>query len=374
MSNADSEAQAANHYVGVAISRDLEHSRRILTDWFVTRRPEANIVEVLSLTTPTAAGGSSETFFATLKTRTGGRSQTQECVLRINPREYRLFLRDNFDEQYRLLRFLKDETGVPVPAIHFYEPDASVMGSPFWIMEKVGGIVPPDNPPYTAAGWVFEGSPEQRRKLWRSSIGALAKIARLDPARLPHVVTLAPGEAGLDENLRHWTESMMWACDGAPGALNRQVNDWLWANRPARRETGLSWGDARIGNMLYRDWECVAVLDWETITLAGPQLDLAHWIFMEDYYTECLDLKPLSGFGTRHETIALWEQLTGRIADQVDWHELLAVFRININMARYIKLWSAAGRANLVDHQGETLISRHLRRVFARVSGQAPGR
>jgi aminoglycoside phosphotransferase (APT) family kinase protein len=244
----------------------------------------------------------------------------------------------------------------------------SVMGSPFWIMERVDGIVPPDNPPYNAGGWVFEGSAEQRRRLWRSSIEALAKIARLDTARLPHFVTLEPGETGLDENLRHWTDSMMWACGGNPGALNQQVIDWLWANRPARRETGLSWGDARIGNMLFRDWECVAVIDWETITLAGPQLDLAHWIFMEDYYTECLGLKRLPGFGTRYETIALWEQLTGRIADQVDWHEVLAVFRININMARYVKLWSAAGRANLVDNEGETLIGRHLRRVFARVS------
>jgi aminoglycoside phosphotransferase (APT) family kinase protein len=368
MSNDGSDGQAANHYVGVAISRDLEHSRRVLTDWFVARCPQAGVIEVLSLKAPKAAGGSSETFFAALKARVGGRLETQEYVLRINPREYRLFLRDNFDEQYRLIRFLNEETDVPVPAIRFYEPDPSVFGSPFWIMDKVDGIVPPDNPPYTAGGWVFDGSPEQRRILWRSSIEALAKIARLEPAHLPHVVVLAPGESGLDENLRHWTDSMMWACDGTPGTLNQEVNEWLWANRPARRETGLSWGDARIGNMLFRDFECVAVLDWEAITLAGPQLDLAHWIFMEDYYTECLGLPRLPGFGTRHETIALWEQLTGRTADQMDWHELLAVFRININMARYIKLWSAAGRANLVDDQGETLISRHLRRVYARVS------
>jgi aminoglycoside phosphotransferase (APT) family kinase protein len=369
MSNAGFDTEAPQHYVGVATTRDLERSRRLLADWFRNRQPDANVVDVLSLSMPTAAGGSSETYFARLKVQAGAELATQECVLRIDPREYRLFLRENFDEQYRVLRFLCEETEVPVPAIRYYEPDASVLGSPFWIMERVDGMVPPDNPPYNAGGWVFEGSIEQRRRLWRSSIETLAKIARLDTAVLPKFLTLAPEETGLDENLRHWTDSMTWACDGKPGALNLQVNEWLWANRPARRDTGLSWGDARIGNMLFRDWECVAVLDWETITLAGPQLDLAHWIFMEDYYTECLGLERLPGFGARNETVALWEQLSGRVADQLDWHEVLAVFRININMARYVKLWSAAGRANVVDAEGETLISRHLRRVFTRVSG-----
>jgi aminoglycoside phosphotransferase (APT) family kinase protein len=369
MSNASSDAEETSHYVGIAISRSLEQTRRALADWFATRRPEANVVEVGALNKPTSTGGSSETFFTTLNRKVDGKVEAQDCVLRINPREFRLFLRDNFDEQYRVLKFLEKETDVPVPAIRYYEPDMSVLGSPFWIMDRIDGIVPTDNPPYNAGGWVFDGTPEQRRTLWRSSVETLAKVARVDPAQLPHVLTLKPGETGLDENLRHWTESMTWACEGKPGPLNQAVIDWLWANRPARRETGLSWGDARIGNMIFKDWKCAAVLDWEAITLAGPQLDLAHWIFMEDYYTECMGLEPLPGFGNRQETIALWKQLTCRQADQLDWHELLAVFRINITTTRFVKLWSAAGRDIIADADGETLVSRHLRRVFARVAG-----
>jgi aminoglycoside phosphotransferase (APT) family kinase protein len=232
----------------------------------------------------------------------------------------------------------------------------------------VDGQIPADNPPYNTAGFLFDASVDQRRKLWYSGLATVAKIATLDIARLPRIVTLRPGESGLEENLRHWTDAMLWATDGKPSPLLRRANDWLWANKPARGETHLSWGDARIGNMIFRNWECVAVLDWETITLAGPQLDLAHWLLMDDYYTECLGLQPLPGFGTRQETIAVWEELTGLRADQLDWHEVLAVFRININVVRFVKLWAAAGRTNILDSEGESPLSRHLRRVLARVA------
>ena len=48
------------------------------------------------------------------------------------------------------------------------------------------------------------------------------------------------------------------------------------------------------------------------IKLAGPQLDLAHWLVMDDYSAETLGLERLPGLGDRDETVALWETLTGR--------------------------------------------------------------
>jgi aminoglycoside phosphotransferase (APT) family kinase protein len=351
------------------MARDLETARRVLGEWLCARMPGARSVEVLSLTQPSANGGSSETYFATLRIRQDGVTRLEDWVLRINPRDFRLFLRENFDAQYRLLTWLRAHSDVPVPAIAFYEPDPAVLGAAFWVMEKVEGQVPPDNPPYNAGGFVFEASVADRRRLWRSGMETLARIARLDPARLPPIVPLRPGESGAEENLRHWTESMAWACPGGPPPLLRRAHDWLLAHRPARLETGLSWGDARIGNMVFRDFRCVAVLDWETITLAGAQLDLAHWLLMDEYYTTGLGLPPLPGIGGREETIALWEALVGRPADQLAWHEVLAAFRLAVNMRRGLAFWPADLAAKLVDPDGESVLSRHLRRVLARVEG-----
>jgi aminoglycoside phosphotransferase (APT) family kinase protein len=56
--------------------------------------------------------------------------------------------------------------------------------------------------------------------------------------------------------------------------------DWLDANRPDDAGgTVLSWGDARIGNVLYRDFRPVAVLDWEMAGLGPRELDLAWLVF-----------------------------------------------------------------------------------------------
>ncbi len=236
------------------------------------------------------------------------------------------------------------------------------------IMDRIEGQVPPDNPSYNAGGFLFDASPEQRRTLWRDGLDILAKLARLDVAQLPQIVTIRPGVSGLEENLRHWTDSMMWACDSEPSKLLRRTSDWLWENKPSRTDTGLSWGDARIGNMIFRDWKCVAVLDWETITLAGPRLDLAHWLMMDDYSAEGLGFERLAGLGTREDTVRLWEDLTGRRADQLDWHEVLAAFRLSVVMIRYGKLWAAAGRPGIIDAAGETLLSQQLRKILARVA------
>jgi aminoglycoside phosphotransferase (APT) family kinase protein len=366
MSNISSDVERSR--VSVAISRDLQKTKQILGAWFTSRMRQVDSVEVIFLTRPTAAGGSSELFFATLSVRSDVGTVQQKCVVRINPSHFRLFLRDNFSEQYRLLKYLEAETVIPVPSIRFYEPDTSFLGSPFWVMDNVEGQVPPDNPSYNAGGFLFKASVDQRRRLWRSGLETLAKLTQLDVSRLPRIVTLNPGESGMEENLRHWTDSMMWTCDGKPTALLRFANDWLWANKPSRGDTGLSWGDARIGNMIFRNWECAAVLDWETITLAGCQLDLAHWLVMDDYSAEGLGFERLPGLGTREETVVLWEELTGRRADQLDWHEVLAAFRLSVIMMRYGKLWAAAGRTGVIDAEGETLLSRHLRKVLARVA------
>jgi aminoglycoside phosphotransferase (APT) family kinase protein len=368
MSKPATDQELAAAKVGVAVSRDLGETARTLETWLAARLPNAERIEISGLEQPGGGGGSSETFFLVLAVTEAGHRTSQDMVLRIDPTSFRLFLRRNFDEQYHLLDWLARETKIPIPPVRFYEPDPAILGAPFWIMERIVGEVPPDNPSYNAGGFVFDASEAERRELWRAGMEILGELGRIDPGRLPRIVDLKAGQSGLGENLEHWTASMSWACDGRPPEFLARVNAWLHANRPARGDTGLSWGDARIGNMIFRGGACAGVLDWETITLAGPQLDLAHWLLMDDYSSACLGLERLPGLGTRAETIALWEELTGRKADQLGWHEVLATFRLSVVMERYARLWVEAGRHDLKDAQGDTLMMRHLRQVFARIA------
>ena len=379
MSKQGSDTRADHKAMPVAAvptKDDLEPTRRALGAWFAANLPEADGADVIAMRRPPVGGGSSDTFLIEVEVTRRGRPAIEPYVIRVKPGNFQLFMRGDFDAQYHLLRYLHEKTDVPVPAIVFYETDDSILGAPFWVMEKVEGLVPPDVPSYNAGGFLFEASPADRHKLWRSGIEALARIHRLDATSLPPIVALEPGESGLDENLRHWGESMLWATQNRPSPMMRKAFDWLQANRPARGATGLSWGDARIGNMIFRDFSCAAVIDWETITLAGPQLDLAHWLTMDLAWGEDVGIARLPGLGGREDTIRLWEDLTGLRADQLTWHEVLAAFRLAIIGYRFAALWAAASAASIPDPlTHEDVFSDRLRKVMAAVSpgSRTPG-
>ena len=46
----------------------------------------------------------------------------------------------------------------------------------------------------------------------------------------------------------------------------------------------LNWGDARVGNILYRDFAPIAVLDWEMATVGPREVDLAWMIFLHAFF------------------------------------------------------------------------------------------
>ena len=55
------------------------------------------------------------------------------------------------------------------------------------------------------------------------------------------------------------------------------MGGWLEVHWPRHEGPALlSWGDSRYGNLIYRDFDPVAVLDWEMAGIAPPELDLAY--------------------------------------------------------------------------------------------------
>ena len=82
--------------------------------------------------------------------------------------------------------------------------------------------------------------------------------------------------AALDRQLDDYERYLDWASEGRPHPISQLGLAWLRRNRPAGREpVSLCWGDSRLGNMMFRDSRCVAVLDWEMVTLGNPEQDFA---------------------------------------------------------------------------------------------------
>ncbi|MCL4684354.1 phosphotransferase family protein [Myxococcota bacterium] len=317
--------------------RDLEKTHASLTAWLHRQLPQAQALKLSPLSGPEATGFSNDTLLFDLSYQEGGQSRDRALVCRAEPiTDFRIFPGYDVVQQYRIMDALSG-TGVPVPGMMWLEPDSSVLGSPFFVMERVPGRIPTDNPPYHAGGWVFEIEPDERRALWQAAVDALAAIHRQDPEALGlDFLTAPPADADACAwQLEHWSSYCDWVTAGQRQPVLDAALAWLRARRPPSDDPRrLCWGDARIGNMIFHAGRCEAVLDWEMATLAPPEMDLGWFLYMDRHHSEGIGMPRLSGLPDREETVARWEGHLGRPARNLEYWEAFAAFRFAAIMTR----------------------------------------
>lgn len=316
--------------------RDLEKTREILAAWFRARLPAARDLAVGPLSGPSATGFSSDTLLFDVEYEESGRRVSRALVCRAEPTGFGVFPVYDVALQYRVMDALA-RTEVPVPKMVGLERDPSLLGSPFFVMERVAGRIPTDNPTYHQGGWVSEVAPDERRSIWESGLDALAAIHRQDAPALGIDFLPAP-PAGADTvawQLEHWRGYYEWVAGDRRFPTLEEAHAWLLAHRPPpseRRE--LCWGDARIGNMIFDAGRCVAVLDWEMATLGPADMDLGWFLLLDRHHCEGVGVPRLEGFPDRAASIARWERAAGRAAQHVEFWEAFAAWRFAVIMAR----------------------------------------
>ena len=197
-------------------------------------------------------------------------------------------------------------------------------------MDRVRGRVPISEPIYNAEGWLYDATPSQRRTAWESAVTELIRINRVPPDL---VLFLPGGRSGFPEVLDRIRAEYEWACAGVEHPIIDRLWEWLELNLPPTPPAGLSWGDARIGNMMFDDnFQLVVVMDWELVSLGSPIMDLGWWLFFDDVHRD--EYPRLDGLGSRQETIERWEQGTGSSVEHVQWYEILAAVRLATLVAR----------------------------------------
>jgi len=323
--------------VGV-VSRDEQQTVAQLQRW-LGEVAGLDGVTVDRLEIPASTGFSNETIlFDATWTDDDGTRGVHHLVARIAPQTYTVFLEANFETQFRVMEALAEHTDVPVPRMLWFEPDPSWFGSPFWIMARVDGIAPADAPHYSIEGWLRDASPDEQAAVWWNGIAALAAVHGLDwrALGLDRLDDPERGEPALEQQLTYYAESLAWAEQGTPHAGARAALEWLQAHRPASSSESvtITWGDARLANQMFRDGEVVAVLDWEMVALGDPRIDLGWWLFCDEVLTRSAGQERLPGFPSQEETVARWEELTGRDGSELHWFLVFAGLRFTVVMLR----------------------------------------
>ncbi|MFP8881546.1 MAG: phosphotransferase family protein [Myxococcota bacterium] len=321
------------------VGRDLELMRKRLVEWFGGLLPAARDLEIGELTGPGATGFSSDTLIFDLTYTETGRSVSRGLVARIQPSGFQVFPEYDLPAQYEIMKAL-EATDVAVPKMLWEEWTGDVIGDAFYVMERVDGNTPADNPPYTAEGFLKEMSPRDQSTLWRGYIETLAAIHRLDPFELGLGGLAMPelGATPIEQELRFYDDFYRWAYPEGQHPVVEPSLEWLRANRPPMPERiGLSWGDSRIGNMIFSGTKCVAVIDWEMARLGDPVMDLAWGLFVGRYHAEGTGNPTIPGFLSRDESIAMYEELVGRSAEHLAYYEILAGMRFSVILIRLAK-------------------------------------
>jgi aminoglycoside phosphotransferase (APT) family kinase protein len=317
-------------------TRDLAEVGASLASWWKTHHGED--VEICNVATPGGTGVANETIFFDATTR----SDEHRCVLRIEAGQ-KLFLDASLPEAYRIIETLGAHSDVPVPTLLGLESDPAILGAPFFVMRKVEGDIPTDVPSYNESGFLVDATAQQREQLWHSAIETLATLHRTDPELLSFLRPGYSGKTGLEQDLSYWTAAATWSAAGYELPVLEASTKWLWDNLPADHPTGFAWGDSRYANMVFHDFTCAAVLDWDMASLAGAEADLGWWALFE--YTEVVGrgLELLPGMGMPADTIALWEKFSGRAARHMDYFMVFAAYRMCIAVTRAATMLTAGG-------------------------------
>jgi len=315
--------------------RDLERTREQLGRWLSGKLSGAANLRIGDLTGPSETGFSSDTLLFDAEWTALGAPRRERFVVRLKPTGFTVFPRYDIAQQYRVMNIL-GTTDVPVPRMRWLEEDESMLGVPFYVMNRVDGRVPTDNPPYHVGGWLPELAPEERAQLWWSGLDAMARVHRLDWRALGFEFLYQPagGTTPLEQQLREYDAYFTWGVDRRRYPLLERAQLWLEAHRPADEPIALCWGDSRPGNQIFNGVECVAVIDWEMVRLGDPVQDLAWWIVLDRCLSEGIGIERLAGLPDRRATIARWEALVGREAGHLAYYEVLGLYKFAIIMAR----------------------------------------
>jgi aminoglycoside phosphotransferase (APT) family kinase protein len=348
-------------------SRGAEEVRVSIESWLATKVDEPKVSDVAGTS---ETGMSSDTILFDASWNEAGSRRTERLVARIAPSagDVPVFPSYDLERQARLITLVGELTDVPVPKVWWSGSGDAVFGSPFFVMERIDGEVPPDVLPYTfGSNWLYDAHADDRRKLADETVDVLARLHAVpEPeSRFDFLAFDDPGATPLRKHVAHthaWYSFI--SADGTRSPLVERGFRWIDDNFPADEgDAVLSWGDSRIGNVLYKDFEPVAVLDWEMAGLGPRELDVAwlicaHRVF--EHLAHRFDAPGMPDFLRADDVAAGYEKRTGHRLRDLEFYMTYAALQWAIVFVRTGQRSVHFGEREMPDDVDELLHHREL--------------
>ncbi len=254
----------------------------------------------------------------------------RELVLRRPPFDNRVRSAHDMGREYRILALLC-RVYPPAPCPLLFCEDESILGAPFYLMERRSGIIlrrpPADDRPIP---------PATARRLCETLAEGLARLHAVD-FRDAGLGDLGRPEGYVERQVAGWSRRYGDARTGEVPGLERAA-EWLAANRPAESAAALIHNDYKFDNLVLDPADptrIVAVLDWEMATIGDPLMDLGTTL---GYWIEADDPEPLRrylagptaipGCMSRRELAEHYAQASDRTLPDLRFYRVYGLFKI----------------------------------------------
>ncbi len=255
----------------------------------------------------------------------------RELVVRRAPPHIQIKSAHDMGREFRILSALAP-VWPKVPRTVAYCEDASVIGTPFYVMERVPGVILRARVPDPAS----LDAPTLHRAA-TATCDTLAEIHNLD-WRAAGLGELGKPEGYVERQVKGWAERYRKAQTDEVPTVER-LGAWLDEHKPGESGATLVHNDFKYDNVILAPdlSRVVAVLDWEMATIGDPLMDfgtaLGYWVQEDDPPAfQVMAFGPTNRPGnlTRLEFVERWSRATGRDASNVLFYYAFALFKLAV--------------------------------------------
>lgn len=218
------------------------------------------------------------------------------------------------------------------PEPYLYSDDESIIGSPFYVMEKITGVILRKDLPKD-----LSFTPDQAKTLSESYLDIQHQLHKIDYKAIG-LENFGKPMGYIKRQIQGWSERYRNArTKDAPDF--ESVMEWLEKYQPGDCENpGIIHNDYKLDNLVLdpaNQMKIVGVLDWEITTIGEPLMDLgnslAYWVQKSDS-KEMLAIRTmpthLEGFMTREELVERYLEISGLKIDSFDYYLVFGMFRL----------------------------------------------
>jgi aminoglycoside phosphotransferase (APT) family kinase protein len=246
-------------------------------------------------------------------------------VLRRPPHGLKIAKAHDMIREFRVLQALEKAGYTKMPHPISACEDETVIGAPFFLMEKVEGMIIRNRPP-------AEASPEFFRILSQSALDVLIELHSLELSE-SGLGALGKPEGYAQRQVQGWAERFQKAKTSDVSSIE-EAFQWLLKSIPSHSDVAFIHNDFKYDNLVISvTGKVQAVLDWEMATVGDPLMDLgttlAYWAEAEDEdILKMFNLSYVPGNFTRSELIDYYGAKTGRDMREMNFYYVFGLCKV----------------------------------------------